>query len=229
MIGIGKVESETALLSDVVDVFMELSDLYQIQNLKKLVEDEADYNYLIAIFEKRIEDNFINKYHHLAYFLDHRYRGGKLATDETYIVTVLKTLEEYGTLLEIIKDDEDKKIIGTQLTNFRLQVPGSLFSLPLLTANEPKLYWKNFMSYESSKKLAIIAHRLFTIPASSATVERGFSMYARIHSKARSRLSRSSVDKLMRVQWALRKMNYTEDLKNDDDFDFIDLCESGSD
>jgi len=62
-------------------------------------------------------------------------------------------------------------------------------------------------AFPSTKKLATIASRLFSIPVSNASVERNFSLQSKIHSKSRSRLSSKTIEKLVRLKWYLAEAN----------------------
>lgn len=77
----------------------------------------------------------------------------------------------------------------------------------------PNKYWKNFLLYSSTSLIATIGCRIMSIPATSADVERSFSVQGNVHTKSRNRLTEKSIDKLMRVKWHLSYEAKQKDLE----------------
>ncbi len=55
------------------------------------------------------------------------------------------------------------------------------------------------------KNFSEIAVKIFSVPTSSAAIERNFSSEARIHTKRRNTLSNECVEKLLAIQFNSRK------------------------
>ena len=94
------------------------------------------------------------------------------------------------------------------------------FKQPLLDdIKTPLLYWKTLL--KKSFELADIAIRLHTLPASSAAVERTFSLRKRIETPERNQLKASTVAKLMKVKCHFRSKNI-EPIELDDNSSSLD-------
>jgi hypothetical protein len=96
-----------------------------------------------------------------------------------------------------MSSSQEKIEIGRQLTSYRNN--DGLFGSSMLLDNVPHMYWNNLMLFKSTSALAQIAVRILSIPASSAAVERSFSIQGNLHTKSRNRLSEENVDKLMKI------------------------------
>jgi hypothetical protein len=146
---------------------------------------------------------FVTDYHHLAYTLDPRYKGERIICDEVIFHRILTLLKDYGQKCGIIINDND--IIDVK-TSFSMYLnKESIFGCDMLNDLCPNNYWKEFKGFKRHHKLALIAERLLSIPSSSASVERSFSFQSLMHTYKRNNLSNEKIQKLMQIQWALRK------------------------
>lgn len=67
----------------------------------------------------------------------------------------------------------------------------------------PVLWWKRFTaSSEFKNELAELAIKLLSIPCSSASVERSFSVQNRIHTATRNLLSNENCEKLLAIKFS---------------------------
>lgn len=83
----------------------------------------------------------------------------------------------------------------------------------------PLQFWK---AQHHSSPLAQVAKAVFAIPASSASVERSFSVQARIRTKERNRLTFTRVKKLMQIRMTHAMFSSIE---NDNKITLPSLCE----
>lgn len=198
-------ESKSACLSDVVE------EIYKLGNIFLPGKDRHDMitNFLTqseisaakTFYLKRATDEHVTPYHYLANLLDPRYRGQRFSTDGQKILQVVNLLDSYALTLGLALTTEEKQKVGTQLTAYRNNE--DLFSSPMFFHEVPNKYWKNFLMYDSTKLIATIGCRILSIPATSADVERSFSIQGNVHTKSRNRLTEKNIDKLMRVKWHL--------------------------
>ncbi|RWS21025.1 uncharacterized protein B4U80_11953 [Leptotrombidium deliense] len=220
------VESNNALLSDAVNAFFEVRDkLLNDTKLREYFPHESERNIVLMSFTKRCSTEFISEYHLVAFYLDPRFREYSLP--EETVFSIMTTLEDYARKLGFIACERDKDDIADALCDFRERK--KIFSCSLLSTSDPNRFWKRLVTYNSVKKLAMVACRLFSIPASSAGVERNFSIQGKVHSKDRNRLSKEKVERLMKVKWYLSlnpdiKLSY-EDVDDNSDCDIDSILE----
>jgi hypothetical protein len=138
----------------------------------------------VEVFRKRSTDQKITSLHLLANLLDPRYRGHRFLEDERRMLMVLNKLEPYASTALLVRSNQDKEEIGRQLTSYRGK--DGLFGNNMIMDNTPHLYWNNLLLYKSTKALAEIGVRVMSIPASSAAVERSFSIQGNLHTKSRN-------------------------------------------
>ena len=162
------------------------------------------------LFTHRCDEKFISKYCYLANFLDPRYKGHSFVKNSAKLTKVLETLKEYGTTLDVTLYEKDYEDVSRCLRWFRNNQ--QLFKCQLLDTSVPDLYWSNLDCYDDYRKLALIASRILKVPASSAAVERSFSFQKRLQTKDRNRFKSGRIEKIMKIQWALK--NETKMMKN---------------
>lgn len=196
------VESDEAVISDVVEVFYGLKNIITTDNLYPTVLSLVEAKKAVKLLELRCSNKFITEYHSLANFLDPRYRGKIIENDEEMVVIILQTLERYARSIGLLCCDQDKDEIADSLADFR--DGKKLFGCKMFSTKNPGKYWNRFKSYKSARRLAELSSRLLCIPASSTGVERNFSVQGRIHTKLRNRLGAAKIDKLTRVSWFLK-------------------------
>lgn len=205
IIGIQVVQSDSACISDVVEEFLKLGEYFTEDgsNFKKLQNaiDATEMQKAKQIYINRSADRCVSMYHYVANYLDPRYRGARFQNDHARTMNVLKALESYAQKVGVAVTLEDKQRLGTQLTSFRMGL--GLFSTSMLHHPVPMQYWRNYLQFPDTNILAQVGCRLLSIPASSAGVERSFSMQGYIHNKSRNRLGEVKMDKLMRIKWSL--------------------------
>jgi hypothetical protein len=203
--GIAAVEKDTACLSDVVEEFEKLKEIFLPERSRHhiLIGSvlDSEIKKAVDVFKRRSTDEKITPLHLLANLLDPRYRGDRFKDDEMRMQLVLNKLEAYGSETNLMSSSQEKLEIGRQLTSYRNN--DGLFGSNMLMDNVPHMYWNNLMLFKSTSALAQIAVRILSIPASSAAVERSFSIQGNLHTKSRNRLSEDNVDKLMRIKWCL--------------------------
>jgi hAT family C-terminal dimerisation region len=84
---------------------------------------------------------------------------------------------------------------------------GPFFGKPELQdlENNPMLYWKTCYSY--SPKLSELALSFLSLPSSTASLERVFSMWSFVHDKSRNRLSTDKSEKLIYIYHCLKNID----------------------
>lgn len=182
---------------------------------------EIEQNEAIRIYQNRCSERFLSEFHYLANYLDPRYIGKVFRHDESKIFRISETLTNYATNLNIIFDETSKENLANTLADY-INTEG-YFTSPLLPRSKPIPFWKFIKQFDSSKGLANLAIRLLSIPASSASVEKSFSSQGRLHSKDRNRLGESKVEKIMRIQYAL-KSEVGKNSKNEDKYSHDHEC-----
>ena len=155
------------------------------------------------IFEFRSTTSKITSLHLMANFLDPRSKHCTFENDEEKLQLVVSAMDKYACDIGVVITEEDRHNLGEQLSAFRRRE--GLFGSPLLSNSTPYIYWENFLQFSSTRKIATLGSKILSIPASSAAVERSFSIQGHLHSKSRNRLLDTNVDKLMRVKWALKQ------------------------
>ncbi|RWS21102.1 zinc finger BED domain-containing protein 1-like protein, partial [Leptotrombidium deliense] len=236
--GIARLESDECFLSDVVDVFNEIEKCLSNQNLNRFFSIPAERKKVEQCYENRSSEKFISNIHHVAYFLDPRFRD-KCINEEDTLATVFETLHSYATVVGEIKCTADKEEISNAIARFtgKVGIPQfnglttlfigkeKLFGCSLLSSNNPRSYWLRFMNIPTTRKLATVAARIFSIPSSSAGVERSFSIQGKIHSKDRNKLRPEKVQQLLAVQWYLKAERKEHDLvvEETEDIEFTDI------
>lgn len=187
-----------------VKVFEDIKEVFRSEYLSKSIFGFTEEKKAQKIYENRKRDSFVTNYHYLAFYLDPRYREMKIIeSDEGLISIVYQTLNSYAVYLGIINSAEDSEELAESLDAFRTS--SKVYGIPLLIGRSPSKYWKHLKSFSSSSKLATIAHKLLSIPASSAGVERSFSTQKRTHTSERNRLTSVKVEKIMRIHWSLNQ------------------------
>ncbi|OXA37509.1 hypothetical protein Fcan01_27767 [Folsomia candida] len=199
------VESNASCISDVVEEFEKLRQIFQPaghnHNMLKEAVNLSEIRICIKSFEKRSTDDRITSIHYLANLLDPRYRGRTFKDDEHRLVLTLEELQTYAESLGVIPTESLKEELGNQITNFRMKE--GLFNSTMLSHRLPFKYWDNMRQFQSTSLLAGIAVRLLSIPASSAAVERSFSRQGNVHTKTRNILTHENVNRLMCIKWNL--------------------------
>lgn len=205
---IAELESDSATISDTLEQFMKLSLFFNEQNLENSGLPETERNQAVANYKHRCSSKFLTKFHYLANYLDPRYNGNCFSSNEIEVLKVKNTLLEYAENLNIVTDEVSKEALADALSEFRNNE--GLFSSPLLSKRKALSFWKFVKGFENSKGLATIAIRLLSIPASSASVERSFSLQGRLHSKDRNRIGEKKIEMLMKIQSVLRTQTRKE-------------------
>jgi hAT family C-terminal dimerisation region len=85
------------------------------------------------------------------------------------------------------------------------------FSSKLLSELPPDLFWKTIENYPRCEHLASIALLYTSLPSSTASLERIFSMWAYVHDKSRNRINRERSRKMLFVYHSLRKFTSTKE------------------
>lgn len=85
----------------------------------------------------------------------------------------------------------------------------------------PQLWWQSFASKEDAYP---IAHRILSIPPSSAAAERNWSLFSITHTKLRNRLSKDRLNKLITIRQNLRYCDEIEIEASSESADRSDDC-----
>ena len=70
-----------------------------------------------------------------------------------------------------------------------------------MTGSTDAGYWDNFLKSGTHGGLAKVAINLLSIPCSSASVERSFSLLKRVHTNSRASLIQNTIESIMLVKW----------------------------
>ncbi|CAG8695348.1 16712_t:CDS:2, partial [Racocetra fulgida] len=199
------------------------------------LETNEAYEIIIDIITKRwniIYDPVIE----IAYLLDSRFQGKNLSND---IMTIV------SDFIEKFYPENSTKIYEQLLEYLAHTGPfnNNLAWETVYTTNQLTWWTGNFKN--SAPELTLFAKRILTIPTSSASSERNWSIFAHIHSKNRNRLKSPKILKLVYIysNYKLKKLqsinqkkldyiknksnlddNFWEDFftKNEDNLDLLD-------
>lgn len=186
---ITKLESDQALLSDVVEVFHSIkSDITARLENSSFTEDEKSH--ILRVLRGR-EEFCLRPIHIAANFLDPRYRGKNLA--DAQIVVTFDWISQHAKKLSL-----DVGKILSNVAQYRTckgiwSSEGVWESAKHL---DPSTWWEGLCFNEP---LNPIAGQILQIPPSSAACERNWSEFGNVHTKLRNRLSGDRVQKLVYV------------------------------
>ena len=188
-----KIEGDSAVLSDVPEIFYDLSrtviaalESAKQSKLKKQVEKIISYR----------KEFSCQPVHFAANLLDPRYKGEHLSKDE-----ILSAIDYVNQVADHLHLDCSK--VMANLAEYRMN--SDLWSRESVRnaakSIKPHVWWQGMCAGE---ELTPIAARLLRLPPHSISSERVWSGYGRIHSKTRNRLKNEKVQKLVTLQMSLR-------------------------
>lgn len=155
-----------------------------------LPDDEREWG--VKCVQTRL-DAIDSKYHHLiAAFLDHRYKRQGLKEEEEE--TAMDTIITYAIKCKII-DENKVSSFADEIITWRTGTGNFKVSFLFESKICPSSWWKQF----KNSSLALVAARVLSVPASSASVERSFSKQGFIHSKSRNRMSHDRTRKQLLI------------------------------
>jgi len=191
------IESDSVLLSDVPQLFSEIN----VKTVKALEESQG-LKKLSASVKTMIRDrkDFACKdVHFAANLVDPNYKGANLTPEEK-----IRGSEYIADLCDnLLMSQEEKQAVLSNLTEFRGDA--GIWSKESVRNSyhnvSPALWWKTTCC---GQPLAPIAVRLLMHPPHSASVERNWSCYGRVHTKLRNRLKNERVEKLVAIQMNMK-------------------------
>ncbi len=184
---IAVLEADKSSIAEVPEIWFKYKNSLA-SNPKLLTKREE--NTFSEIISKR-EKHILTKTHYIANLLHPRYLG-KILNEEIH----LKAME----FLEEILSKESINIrpyleFNTREGRFKSQALWSNSG-----TENAIMWWKYFKGFEAYSKLADLAIKYLSIPPSSASIERNFSLMARIHSIDRINLTNDKIEKLSAIQ-----------------------------
>ncbi|XP_065656505.1 uncharacterized protein LOC136081964 [Hydra vulgaris] len=195
---IKKTESNTPLLSTVVETFHFLED-HIFKNLtvspfSKKEEEEAK-----KIFKKR-KDFCLTEIHLAANILDPKFQGRVLTGEQK--IDACEAIHNIAASMP----DVNEEIMMFDLANYQSKggIISKLFIWTAVGITQPINWWKGLCSFTELSK---VASRILQLPASSAACERSFSTYSNIHSAKRNRLTIERAGKLVFISQNLKLEN----------------------
>lgn len=192
---INRIETDNAVLSDIHSHFSSIS-----RHVDSVLQDSAMFSMsdVLAIRDsiKKRQELICKPIHAAAHLLDPRYRGVALSGDDENqalnYITEMCNVSGY-----------DRGIMLANLAEFKAH--RGFFSRDSLWEAaqhvSPSTWWQGLCE---KQPLNVLASKLLNIPPSSAASERNWSAHGRIHTKVRNRLSPSTTEKLIAVQWNLQ-------------------------
>ncbi len=199
------VEANTAGVSIIPVAFEELETVFNANSLKMSPLDTADAKKMVSKFQKR--KSFIlgkTKVANAAHVLDPHFLGRFLDRNEA--------AEANELVMTFCEDEEQKNLVIKELAAFMTKSDqfSSCFMWKSVAAETdspsaalekresmPPLRW--WRAFHAKSPLYPVANRLLSISATSAAVERTFSLQGFLHCKRRNRLNHSTVKRLMNV------------------------------
>jgi len=197
--GVTVLESDTATLSLVVRVFMDIKTVF-FDVLSKMSIRARTRKTLLERLKDRIE-YCVQPIHLAAYVVEPRFLGDGLSDEE-----FLKATDVILSLARHLDLDEDSVL--TSLTEYKCQ--SGIYGQALLKSAakridcKPVEWWKAFCPQQ---KLFPVAIRLLSLAPTSAPCERSWSDFGNVHTKKRNRLKARKTMKLVSVQKHLRCSN----------------------
>lgn len=203
-------QKEDGVLSDVTRMISELRKAMKIFTSKFEFDDDKEDDMILNHFDHYFSEPFVSSFHYLADLLDPTSRGQHLTREQKDECEV--TLLNYAKKCDITEQDffGSQSQLGLQDPKTKLLITAfqmyrdwkGKFSSPFCGYNEHqtiKEWWLQFVGDPSYQPLALVAIRIFSIPASSAAIERNFSDFKNQHSKKRNRLQSERVAKLVAI------------------------------
>lgn len=204
-----KLESDSAVLSEVPQMFEYVRD--NVRNALSPCEiiNDDDEIYIIEAIRKR--QDFVEKpIHFAANILDPRYRGLKLSPDK--ISMGQEFIHQYA---EIQKKNTGK--VMSNLAEYRAK--SGFYSQPGIWSAadhvEPRTWWKGLCNCQI---LSSIAKRLLSVPPSSASCERNWSLFGNTLTRPRNRMTTDRLQKLITVRSNIRILSD----KSNDNVNMVD-------
>jgi hypothetical protein len=196
---INKSQSENARLSDIVHLFLTNIKIFKGNHSEWLEVNERKT--LEKAIEKRLEGVFIGGAHFACYFLDTRFENNLLSRKQRNSAIIFLMSQAVSTKL-IQNTLEDMNDFRDLISQWEFK-EGQFRNVESSESD----YWRLIVSYQGDEsffkvKLAELALRLFSLPASNASVERSFSMQGLIHTKIRNKLSIEKQRKILTIQFS---------------------------
>ena len=187
-----KIEADDISISYVLAAFNHIKDSIDIQDLGQLTT-KAEIMNLIKSKKKFI----IKPVRYFANLIDPKHCGIDLSDEEKFEGE--KCLEALINNMKLSKVDKEE--VFKSFSCFKTK--SGFFNLERIWGGKIQNsieWWNEFNFYKSYKGFAKIASRIVSICATSASVERVFSKHGRIHSKDRSRLLNSRIQRILAIQ-----------------------------
>ena len=196
-LGIEKLQSNMATISDVIEIIKDIGEKFN--ETKSLISSGEQTSILHLI-----KDRFVNlnsPEYYLANVLDHRYRGERLTVSQK--IQANDALKIFAPKFELNSEECSKLYV---IYNSFLAQEG-VFNEMLFSNKEmsPLKWWSKIGGhFAKGSHLAEIGKILFSIPASTACIERIFPQQSRIHTLERIQLGDEKVKKILVIESANR-------------------------
>lgn len=185
-------ESDKCLMSDVPEIFSKLYDTLSQEIESNLAVGSAEREKIVTAVKKRREF-CIKPIHLAANILDPRYRGKGLLGSE--VPSTMEFIYQAATYMNI-----PGEAVMANIAQFKSKTGYYGESDSIWTAIkliEPRIWWQTFAP---SQDVAPIAARLLSVPPSSASSERNWSLFSNTHTLRRNRLQKQRIEKLVFIK-----------------------------
>ena len=187
-LGIEKLQSNMATISDVIEIIKDIGEKFN--ETKNLISSGEQTSILHLIKDRLV--NLNSPEYYLANVLDHRYHGEPLTVSQK--IQANDALKNFAQKFELNSEECNKLYV---IYNSFLAQEG-VFNEMLFSNKEmsPLKWWSKIGGhFAKGSHLAEIEKILFSIPASTACIERIFSQQSRIHTLERIQLGDEKVKK----------------------------------
>ena len=173
-VALDRLQADNCHLADAVVIWKELADTFEDMPVEDFMK-----------FESRMSIA-LTPAHFLAYLLDPRYHGSTLLSSE-----------EINRAMAFLSEHNSSAL--PSVINYRAKSPPFwewMFTPVVLKKTDPLAWWQSQKS-ELDEHILSLVEQLLTARASTAGIERIFSVFGLVHSKLRNRLQTEKAGKLV--------------------------------
>lgn len=197
-------QSDSTNISEIPEMIARINSIVTCICDSEFVTEEEKDNLIQAMIQRFDDEKDVTmcrRFHYLANILNPKYKGITIPADD--MMKAEKTLTDYYTsVMQASQMTAQMDTAGLVMCFHDYLTSSGVFkNFPYSDArfSSPLVYWKSLVKMSPDKdaaSMAMIAERLLSMPASSAAVERSFSLLVRILTKYRCRLTSERLHKL---------------------------------
>lgn len=202
-----KLESDEPIIHEVVYAFKEI-ELALAEKIPISPLTSKEEQTVMEKFQSR-KQYALQPIHFAATILNPKDQGCKLTSEE--ILIAMNFIDKTASNMT----DINPVTVLSSLTNYRNKDNGWSMEIIWKTVDtlSPLSWWKGVGSI-ICKQLSKVAVRILSMPTSSASTERSFSTFGRVHGKLRNRLTTQRAVKLSFISHNYRLLNRDTDTEN---------------